>query len=317
MNYIFNVEYLEQVVPVRYHTWWPNENDDFYLFNPEEIEDRIYHYAGLYPWHEYLYTPSLRFNGGYYGDPSDDSLYNFVTYDDWYARVRHVLDSLLAIPSPIRLDLIDNYQDIDSVYMTFDLVAEDVLPDTLRLFVAATESLHRYPFPTGKSWHAFRDFAVDSGGYDLTMIEGDSVRYNWTYPIDPDYRVDRLVSNIWVEDPDTKEVLTAIRSFVPDISGIDVVDVPEVMLHRNVPNPFTSKTRISYSVKAAGRVRLAVYSLTGRLVREIVDGYVEPGSYSAVWDGRDNFGNDVAGGVYYYRLERGEGFRAGKMILLR
>jgi hypothetical protein len=149
------------------------------------------------------------------------------------------------------------------------------------------------------------------------MIEGDSVRYNWTYPIDPDYRVDRLVSNIWVEDPDTKEVLTAIRSFVPDISGIDVVDVPEVMLHRNVPNPFTSKTSISYSVKAAGRVRLAVYSLTGRLVREIVDGYVEPGSYSAVWDGRDNLGNDVAGGVYYYRLERGEAFHAGKMILLR
>lgn len=317
MNYIFNDEYLEQVVPVRFHTWWPNGNDDFYTFNPEEIEDRIYHYAGLYPWHEYLYTPSLRFDGGYYGDPSDDSLYNFVTYDDWYARVRHVIDSLLVIPSPIRIDLIDNYQDVDSVHLTFDIVAEDVIPDTLRLFVAASESLHRYTIPVGRHWHAFRDFAVDSGGYDLTMTMGDSVRYNWSYPVDPEYRVDRLVSNIWVEDPDTKEVLQAIRDFVPDISGIEVADVPEAKLHRNVPNPFSSKTSISYNLKTGGKVRLAVYSLTGRLVKDLVDGYVEPGTYSAAWDGRDNLGNEVASGVYYYRLESEKAFRAGKMILLR
>jgi len=317
MNYIFNVEYLEQVVPVRYHTWWPNGSDDFYLFNPEEIEDRIYHYAGIYPWHEYLYTPSLRFDGGYYGDPSDDSLYNFVTYDDWYARVRHVIDSLLTIPSPIRIDVIDNRQTVDSVYVTFDIVVEDVVPSPLRLFVAASESLNRYPFPTGRAWYPFRDFAVDSGGYDLTLSMGDSARYYWSYPMHPDYKVDRLISNVWVEDPATKQVLQAVKDRVPDISGIEVVDVPEVMLHRNVPNPFTSKTDISYSVKTGGKVRLAVYTLEGRLVRGLVDAYVEPGTYSVAWDGRDSFGNEVAGGVYYYRLATGGGFRAGKMILLR
>ena len=317
MNHIFNVEYLEQVVPVRYHTWWPNSTDDFYLFNPEEIEDRIYHYAGLYPWHEYLYTPSLRFNGGYYGDPSDDSLYNFQTYEEWYGRVRYVIDSLLAIPSPIRVDLVDNRQDADSVYLTFDIVAEDVVPATLRLYVAATESLNRYPFPTGRGWYPFRDFAVDSGGYDIALTIGDSVRYNWSYPMSPDYKVDRLISNVWIEDPNTKEVLQAIKGRVPDVSGVEVVDIPEVILHRNVPNPFTSDTDISYSVKTAGRVRLAVYSLEGRLVRELVDTYAEPGSYSAAWDGRDSHGAEAASGVYYYRLESGKALHAGKMILLR
>jgi hypothetical protein len=317
MNYIFNDEYLEQVVPVRYHTWWPNSNDDFYLFNPEEIEDRIYHYAGLYPWDQYLYTPSLRFDGGYYGDPSDDVLYHFDTYEEWYARVRFVIDSLLAIPSPLRLDLLDNYEDADSVHLVFDLVAEDAVPDTMRLFVACTESLHRYSIPVGKHWHAFRDFAVDSGGYNLTMLQGDSVRFYWSYPIDPEYRVDRLVSNIWVEDPDTKEVLQALRDFVPDISGIEVVDVPEVVLHRNVPNPFSSRTTISYNLKTGGRVHLAVYTLTGRLVKDLEDGYLDSGPHSAAWDGRDNLGNEVASGVYYYRLEGGGAFRAGKMTLLR
>jgi hypothetical protein len=314
MDHIFNDEYLGQVVPIRYHL-----SGDFYDFNPEEAWDRVEHFraGGLYPWHQYVYTPSLRFNGGYYGDPSDDSLYYFPTYDSWYARVRHVIDSLYAIPSPIRLDLIENYQDLDSVHLTFDIVAEDVIPDTLRLYVAATESLHRYPFPTGKHWHPFRDFAVDSGGYDLTMTEGDSVRFQWSWYVDPEYRVDRLVSNVWVEDPDTREVLQALRDPVPDISGIEVADVPDFMLHRNAPNPFRSKTSISYNLRTGGKVRLAVYTLEGRLVKEIEDGYVEQGFHSTDWDGRDRFGNEVAGGVYYYRLATEKAFHSGKMVLLR
>jgi hypothetical protein len=315
MNYIFNVEYLEQVVPVRYHLSGP-----FEAFNEEEIWDRVNHYHRDYSWpwpYSYVYTPSLRFSGGYYGDPSDDSLYNFSSYDDWYARVRHVIDSLHAIPTPIRIDLIDNYQDVDSVYMTFDVVVEDVVPDTVSLYVAATESLHRYPFPTGKHWHAFRDFAVDSGGYTLTLSVDDSIRFNWSYPVDPEYRVDRLVSNIWIEDPDTREVLQALRDFVPDISGVEVADVPEVVLHRNAPNPFSSSTGISYNLKTGGRVRVAVYSLEGRLVKELEDGFVGEGSHSTGWDGRDRLGNEVASGVYYYRLETEHAIHSGKMILLR
>jgi hypothetical protein len=315
MNYIHNVEYLEQVVPVRYVL-----DTEFFDFNPEEIWARVEHYRGddVYPWHQYVYTPSLRFNGGYYGDPSDDSMYVFNTYDDWYARVRHVIDSLLAVPSPIRVDLLENYQDVDSVYLTFDIVAEDVIPDTLRLYVAATESLYRYPFPTGKWWHAFRDFAVDSGGYDLTMTMGDSVRYTWSWPIDPVYRIDRLVSNIWIEDPETQEVLQALRDFVPEVlSGIEVADIPDMRLHRNTPNPFSSKTSISYSMTAAGKVHLAVYSLDGRLVRQLEDAYLEPGLHKTDWDGRDRHGNEVASGVYYYRIATEQASHAGKMIVLR
>jgi flagellar hook assembly protein FlgD len=108
-----------------------------------------------------------------------------------------------------------------------------------------------------------------------------------------------------------------LRDFVPDISGVEVADIPEVVLNRNVPNPFSSKTSISYSMKTDGKARLAVYTLTGRLVKNLVDGYVEPGSHSASWDGRDNLGNEVASGVYYYRLESESGFQVGKMTLLR
>jgi hypothetical protein len=312
MNYIFNDEYPEQVVPVRFHL-----SGDFYDFNPDEIWDRVLKYAGIYPWQNYVYTPSLRFDGGYYGDPSDDSLYNFQTYADWYARVRHVIDSLLVIPSPIRIDVVDNYQDIDSVYVTFDLVAKDVVPTTLRLYVAATESLHRYPFPTGRHFHAFRDFATSPFGYPLAMENGDSLRFQWSYPIDPVYRVDRLVTNIWVEDPITREVLQAKKSRVPDISGVDVADVSGLKVGRNVPNPFSTKTDISFSVRSAGKVRLGVYTPAGRLVATLVDRDVEAGSHHVMWDGKDAYGRDVASGVYYYRVDAEEDSRAGKMILLR
>jgi hypothetical protein len=318
MDYVYDIEYLGQVVPVRFHTWWPNPRDSVYAYNPVENEARIYHYAGIYPWDQYLYTPSLRFDGGYYGDPSDDVQYHFETYDDWYARVRHVIDSLYVIPSPIRIDVIDCHQDPDSAYITFDLVVESAVPANLRLLVALTESLHRFTFPVGRQRNGFRAFATDPSGYPLALSMGDSVRMEWSFPVDPQYYwLDRLVINVWVENPATREVLQATRAEVPDLSGVEAGDLPGMMLGRNSPNPFSSGTTISYSLKTAGKIRLAVYSLEGRLVRVLEDGRMEGGVHSARWDGCNALGDKVASGVYYYRLETENAFRSGKMILIR
>ena len=101
-------------------------------------------------------------------------------------------------------------------------------------------------------------------------------------------------------------------------AGVEVVDGGEpVRLGRNVPNPFAGSTDILYSIRSPGEVRLGVYTLTGRLVTELVNGYAEAGPHSAAWDGRDRFGREVASGVYYYILEADEERQAGKMILLR
>ena len=89
-------------------------------------------------------------------------------------------------------------------------------------------------------------------------------------------------------------------------------------LGRNFPNPFNPSTRIAYDVPApGGEVELAVYSVTGALVRQLVNGVVEPGRQSVVWDGTDDLGRHVSSGVYFYRMNAADLVEQRKMVLLK
>jgi hypothetical protein len=87
-------------------------------------------------------------------------------------------------------------------------------------------------------------------------------------------------------------------------TGVEDADLPtRFALHQNIPNPFNPVTRIRYDVPASGgTVSLAIYDVSGRLVRSLIDRAVEPGVRSVVWDGRNDGGASVASGVYYCRL---------------
>ncbi len=88
-------------------------------------------------------------------------------------------------------------------------------------------------------------------------------------------------------------------------------------LDQNVPNPFNPNTTIAYSIQERGHVTLAVYDVTGRLVRTLVSDVQSPGGYSVVWDGRSDAGAAVATGVYFYKLDA-KGFKqTRKMALLK
>jgi WD40 repeat protein len=74
-------------------------------------------------------------------------------------------------------------------------------------------------------------------------------------------------------------------------------------LAQNIPNPFNPQTTIRYALPNQAEIRLGIYDLTGRRVRTLVRGVHQPGRYSVVWDGRDQDGQEVASGIYLYRLE--------------
>jgi len=80
-------------------------------------------------------------------------------------------------------------------------------------------------------------------------------------------------------------------------------EVADVELAQAVPSPFNPRTVIGYAVPAESRVRLRVYDVSGRLVSVLVDGRRGPGRHVATWEGRDDSGNRVASGVYFYRLD--------------
>jgi hypothetical protein len=81
------------------------------------------------------------------------------------------------------------------------------------------------------------------------------------------------------------------------------------------PNPFNLHTDLAYTVVRSGRVRLAVYDVTGREVAVLFDGTASAGSHAVRWDGRSARGERLPAGVYFGRLS-GDGFEAGRKLVL-
>jgi len=100
-------------------------------------------------------------------------------------------------------------------------------------------------------------------------------------------------------------------------SSENEVPVASYRLDQNYPNPFNPTTNIYYQIPTAGIVDLKVYDVSGRLVRTLINGFKEKGLYSVSWDGKDEFGRDVASGVYFLRMRAGDFDKTRRMILLR
>lgn len=104
-------------------------------------------------------------------------------------------------------------------------------------------------------------------------------------------------------------------------SGISYMD-PEVPrqfnLDQNYPNPFNPSTTIEFSIPKTEQVKLSVYDLNGRHIKTLIDGRLYPaGKYSIQWDGRDNFGEKVSSGMYYYHIEAGGFAKAKSMLMIK
>jgi hypothetical protein len=102
------------------------------------------------------------------------------------------------------------------------------------------------------------------------------------------------------------------------ITGDDTPTAPKAFaLYQNAPNPFNPTTTIRFDLPVRSHVRLAVYSVTGRLVRVLLDRDIDAGCKEIRWDGRDSRGRSAASGIYFYRLDTPAFSESRKMILLR
>jgi lysophospholipase L1-like esterase len=97
-----------------------------------------------------------------------------------------------------------------------------------------------------------------------------------------------------------------------------LVAAPETFeLGQNYPNPFNPETKIRFQLPGAGQVVLKIYDLLGREVRTLVDDRKGAGYHVVQWDARDNFGQQVSSGVYYYQIIADQFRQTKRMLLLR
>lgn len=88
-------------------------------------------------------------------------------------------------------------------------------------------------------------------------------------------------------------------------------------LKQNYPNPFNPSTTISFSLPSKGMARIEIYNVLGKLVAVPFNGSAEAGEHQVVWDGKNETGEAVASGVYFYRLTADNYTDTKKMMLLK
>ncbi len=115
--------------------------------------------------------------------------------------------------------------------------------------------------------------------------------------------------------------LDRIRDAVVDVRLTlgDITPAQSVLL-QNYPNPFNPETWIPYHLKEADSVSIAIYDTAGGLVRTLYLGHRDVGVYvsrskAAYWDGKNNVGERVASGIYFYNITAGSFSAIKKMVI--
>ena len=95
-------------------------------------------------------------------------------------------------------------------------------------------------------------------------------------------------------------------------------------LGQNYPNPFNPTTTIPFRVNGSQfmvhspvRTTLIIYNILGQRVNTLFDESLKPGTYQAIWDGKNDAGEKVPSGVYFYRLTSDNISETRKMVLMR
>ena len=133
--------------------------------------------------------------------------------------------------------------------------------------------------------------------------------------VGPDRNVESHTLNFKVTPEDLANAVMSIR-----LNGIGQPKLTQLL--QNFPNPFNPETWIPYQLETSADVTLQIYDTSGDLVRTLDLGFKGQGFYmtrtrAAYWDGRNNLGEQVASGIYFYSLHTPEFSATRKMLILK
>ncbi len=285
---------------IRYHVWWPGSNDPFWLYNQPDVQARNSYYGNNY-------APHCFFDGSIDGGYS---------YGGWSG----IVSNRSLVNSDLQMSISGYFDEGTGTGQCTITIYAEATPGltNLRVRTALTESNLSYG---GDTWNqVFRDMMPSTNGEAITITQGETLEFtydlNVTSPLTP--RNCQVVA--FVQSDQNHEILQSAKEWVTELSQTSVdeeISTPSIFsLSQNYPNPFNASTQIDFRT-SGGDVNLAIYDITGALVKTLVDGSLEAGSHSISWSGLDNNGSEVSSGIYFYRLSDSGGESARRMTLLK
>jgi hypothetical protein len=179
------------------------------------------------------------------------------------------------------------------------------------------------PFAPGGTAHSFFDvfFEITAAGatYHNHVPKHVSATITFKPPAPGDVYEDPTIIPLFdASDAPAPIYLGAVRHIPnPGTNDVPIGRPPSALaIARIQPNPTRGGTSITMALPAAGRARLLVYDVNGRLVRQLLDGPLPAGLRTVTWDTRDDRDQQVAAGVYFVRLESGGGLSARRLVVL-
>ena len=141
--------------------------------------------------------------------------------------------------------------------------------------------------------------------------------------VDGTHELDPAVIQRWIEQAQIEDDGSiAFQQGIAKLQQLLASLIPEeTALLANYPNPFNPETWIPYQLSKPAEVTLRIYAVNGSLVRTLALGQMPAGVYqsrsrAAYWDGRNDVGEPVASGVYFYTLTTDD-FTATRKMLIR
>ena len=136
--------------------------------------------------------------------------------------------------------------------------------------------------------------------------------------------VDSATIEAWIEQARLEDDGSlAFKQGIENLERLLASLIPEAtaLLH-NYPNPFNPETWIPYQLAESAEVTLTIYDMNGELVRRLAAGHQAAGMYknrsrAVYWDGRNQLGESVASGLYFYTLTAGKFTETRRMLILK
>jgi hypothetical protein len=163
-----------------------------------------------------------------------------------------------------------------------------------------------YNYANGFQERANFEYEVISGGKVSSVYDNSNLRCTKK-------TIQNFTDNVWVNSTKT---WYSYEGLMLDTESESVIP-EEFTLEQNYPNPFNPNTTINFTLSSESNVKLSVYDMTGKLIKELISTSMQIGNHNIEWDGTDDSGGKVGAGVYLYQLQTNNFSESRKMILMK